>query len=227
MTSLQVVANDTPTMTARETLQQAIEARDAIRLRVEGCRATCVRAQALVIKLEASLSAYDNVSAELAASKAAEFRRAMIEGLDVPTQSLTPGLSAAATEKLSAENSLDGAVQCHSALSRELSEAESELATRQSNVEIAARAVIGERVDEMCRDLMVQEKKIGEARALLMGATALRRDDGFKISPSTMAALRDGPRNMLVGTSIADRQYFDQWLTALGENANATADNEF
>ncbi len=228
--NLKVVGDqdDTPAVTPREALQAAIELRDACRLRIEKSRATCIRASALVDRLEKALGDFDAVHERVLAARAESFKRALTEGIDeMSPQAPSVELNAVGLRKLEAQSQLAAARQAHDELAADLSSAESELATRQSNVEHAARNVIGERVDEMARDLLAQEKKIGAARARLMGATALRRDGGFKIAPSTMALLRDSPRNLLVATSADDRAWWDSWFSRLTEDPNATADNEF
>ena len=93
--------------------------------------------------LEKDLDTFSAVNERVASARAKSFRNSLINGVDaIPQQSLSAELGEAGLRKLDAANKVDGARQCHGVLSREYDEAQGELATRQSEVEQAARAVL-------------------------------------------------------------------------------------
>ncbi len=211
----------------REALSAAIQLRDAAREQVETRRATLERATGLVERLEKNLNDFDAVNERIAAARAAEFRRTLTQGIDAPMASLSKELGESGLRKLDAANQVDGARQAHSALSRELSEAEAELTLCQANVETAARVVVSQSADSLAHDLVALEAQAAIMRARLMGATMLRQGIGFRVAQSTLALLRAGPENgRVMNGSVADREFWDSFLARLTVDANATVDSE-
>ena len=219
-----VTENDEP----REALLTAIESRNDARERVAVASATLERAGAFVAQLEANLAQFDSVDARIAASRADAFKRALTEDEAMPALSLSAELSAASAKKLDAQNQLSGARQAYAALSAEYDETQGLLTQLQSAVGTAAALVVGAAADELAKELVGIEARAAALRARLMGATALRQGQSFRVAQSTVALLRDAPANgRVVNGSVADREHWDLFLARLTEDASASADNEF
>ena len=204
----------------REILANAIEVRDRESEGVDACFDMLIRANAFVEQLEKNLAQFENVDARIQASRAQAFKQTICEGRALGVAPLSPELSAAAAKRLDAQNQLEAARQARDELIATSDGQQAKLTLRQSEVEAAAKNVLVDYATNLVNKLAEAEHSAAIMRSRLYGLTSLRPGGMFH-APEVVKFLRSGPANASVQGGAEDRRYWDNFLAALCENANA------
>jgi hypothetical protein len=211
----------------RGELRVLIQQRDLAKARRDKTRDACERAQKFVATLESNLAKFADVNTRIAQERGEAFRQSLIEGETLPMLSLSKELTAAAGQKLDAENQLSGGTQALEALSAELEAENAELAALESNTLTAAKKVCANHGDVLADTLRGMEREAGELRRRLLGLTQMRSPNigAYPLGREAVALLRDiGVNSQATGTSGEDVIWWDTWLHRLCVDADAQPD---
>ena len=223
--NLKVVEPEPDDAELRHVLHVAIEQRDLAQQRRDKSADAVERASQFVARLEDNLAAFADTNERIARSRAEAFKQSLAIGDAMPMLSLSPELAAAAAKQLDAANQLDGARQAYESLSEELTSEQQTLDRLQADVERSARVVVARHADAMARELMALERQAGETRRRLLGVTAMSPRPPFPVAASTVALLRDAPRNSVYGRESAeDTAWWHDWHARLTHDSEAMPD---
>lgn len=180
----------------RAELKQLIERRDAALALRDKAADTNERAVVFISALEANLDDFEDIDARVARERAAAFRAAL-ECNAQPALDVSPELAALSARRMDVQNQLAAARLAQETLAQELAEARATLDRLQADVEHAARNVVGHLANTMARDLAAREEICCALRQCLVGAAAMRPGGQFPLHASTLALLRDDPKNAI------------------------------
>jgi hypothetical protein len=208
----------------RQKLSDAIATRNEARETVSRAEAVLSRSADNVAILSADVDALADDIERATTEQATAMREALIGGYDAPRAASTT-LGDATARKHEARAQLDAARQCHMSLSKEYDDAQAHLALCQKNVEHLARIIVGMAGDALVKELAIAEKSCAQARARLLGITAIKPGEPFRVSQASLMFLCASPENARVANSAVDREFWSAFLLRLTEDANATADD--
>lgn len=208
----------------RGELRMLIEQRDLAKSRRDKTADAVERAQGFVARLEDNLAKFADVNTRIAASRAEAFRQSLIDGETLPMLSLSKELTAAAGQKLDAENQLSGGAQALESLSVELSTENDELNVLEANVLTAAKKVVANHGDMLAVSLRRMEREAGDLRRRLLGLTQIRTPaiGQYPLGADAVMLLRSlGDNASATNASGEDVKFWDEWLHRLCVNADA------